>query len=379
MKILLGICGLGNAHSVRQFAMIEELVKRGAKLAIFCGAKSLEFMQRYNPYRIPFQEVDMFAFFADNNGLNWERIEKLQTNSWARKNRMAQEAFKAVPAMLGGQPDLCLSDYEPETARYAYQNNIPLITFDEGSKFLGYQTEEVRGYTRMEHRSRLSYFFPTALARYVISFDTVEVEKDEEYTVELFPAPLRLELEQTLREHPPLTREAKDGPTKVLVYLSPHSPPKQKLEEIIAIFASYKEQRFTIYSDFGNIAPQHWARQNHLFFKSFDKDAFIHDLVATDCVISTAGHTLLSEAAYLSLPIYAVPLEPYDQQYSAAVIERYGVGIGDPEISRQQLDRFFSNLSHFKANFATRAKFRIEKGVMAQVAEKIWRMAKDKS
>ena len=68
--------------------------------------------------------------------------------------------------------------------------------------------------------------------------------------------------------------------------------------------------------------------------------------------MSTAGHTLLSEAMFLGIPVYAVPLDLYEQQMNAYVIGRFGFGINHTEIDSEKLNDFISQLSSFSKNIA---------------------------
>jgi uncharacterized protein (TIGR00661 family) len=54
---------------------------------------------------------------------------------------------------------------------------------------------------------------------------------------------------------------------------------------------------------------------------------FVHDLARCACVVSTAGHQLISEACFLGKPMLAIP-EPgqYEQYINAFYLEKVGGG-----------------------------------------------------
>ena len=54
---------------------------------------------------------------------------------------------------------------------------------------------------------------------------------------------------------------------------------------------------------------------------------FVHDLARCACVVSTAGHQLISEACFLGKPVLAIP-EPgqYEQYINAFYLEKVGGG-----------------------------------------------------
>ena len=104
MKILIGICGIGYGHSIRQSSVIEKLIQRGARVAVFCFGKSLEFMTHHNPHHIPFREVSVPWIYTNRNGIDWEKTGARNLEDLPRKNYLSFQAFKAVPEIFNGRP-----------------------------------------------------------------------------------------------------------------------------------------------------------------------------------------------------------------------------------------------------------------------------------
>ena len=65
-------------------------------------------------------------------------------------------------------------------------------------------------------------------------------------------------------------------------------------------------------------------------------------------IISTAGHSLLSEAMYLGIPVYAIPVSPYEQHMNAKVISENSFGVAYPKIDSKQLEYFIENIPKFE-------------------------------
>jgi uncharacterized protein (TIGR00661 family) len=379
MKILIGICGIGYGHSVRQSLVIEKLIQRGARVAVFCFGKSLELMTHHNPHHIPFREVCVPWIYTNRNGIDWEKTEARNLKDLRRKNYLSIQAFKAVPEIFNGRPDACISDYEPVSAAYAYQHDIPLITIDQQSKFLGYHTEDIMGYSRIEERSRLGYFFPYAEARYAVSFYPVRAEPDKDYVVEIIPAPVRKEIQDMLNQREYSLNNSGSNSNKVLVYFSPYGPLRQSIQEIIRVLAKFKELQFIVYNNFFDGSANLLANAKHISFEPFDMYSFAHNLISANCLISTAGHTLVSEAAYLSIPVYTIPLSTYDQHYCTKIIDQYQVGMNSTEITESQLEKFFSNLPVFKKKFTENTKFTVESEISESLIDRIWDIASSHS
>lgn len=83
--------------------------------------------------------------------------------------------------------------------------------------------------------------------------------------------------------------------------------------------------------------------------RSFSVVDFLDVLRHCDAIIGTAGHNLVSEAVQLGIPMLAAPLAMYDQQYSAHVIHREGIGCKMDGVDPDMVDFFLSNLEQFRA------------------------------
>src|SRR6185312_2569606 len=77
-------------------------------------------------------------------------------------------------------------------------------------------------------------------------------------------------------------------------------------------------------------------------------DASFHEALATcNGIVSTAGHTLLSEAMSLGIPVYAIPLPVYEQHMNAHIIEENKFGISRPRFEAEALEGFLQNLPQY--------------------------------
>jgi len=67
-------------------------------------------------------------------------------------------------------------------------------------------------------------------------------------------------------------------------------------------------------------------------------------------IVSTTGHTLLSEAMFLGTPVYGVPLPLYEQKLNAKIISDNGFGVTFSEINAENLREFVSNIPSYRQN-----------------------------
>ncbi|KPA15195.1 teichoic acid biosynthesis protein [Candidatus Magnetomorum sp. HK-1] len=193
MRILLGVCGIGRGHSIRQTCILSELLKRDHKVALFTFGESTKYFKKYFPDVIIF-EVSVPWIYADSNGIDFLKIAH-------DKNNISQDGyfknFKAMDKVLKyfkSNPDLILTDYEPISAQLAYATCTPLVTIDQQSKYLGYNFSPFENFSPLEERSRLSLFFPKANMRFSCSFFSIlclyQISKYSRKSKPHFPKPI---------------------------------------------------------------------------------------------------------------------------------------------------------------------------------------------
>lgn len=356
-KILWGICGIGNGHTQRQLPLIEHFIKN-SRIVIFAYDSSYKFFIKYfsNNPNIRVLEVAVPFYVGNKEGIDFEATEKLDKNhkDYTKINDKARVQAEEII----GTPDLVISDYEPISAEYAYKHNASLITVDQQSKYLvGEFPKELHNETYADEVARLKLFFPTACARLACSFfDVVKNEK--------FPADVNTnlvgvnEVNNSVLMFPPILKDSildmqntPTAPTSLLVYFSSQKEFPQSLEEVIGVCATKPEVQFHIFVP--NIEDDslsgYKTLENINLYKHGD-EGFPDILKNCSGIISTAGHTLLSEAMCLGIPVYAIPLAVYEQQMNAEVIDKNKFGICSTQITSEKLSHFISNLSHFRSS-----------------------------
>ena len=87
----------------------------------------------------------------------------------------------------------------------------------------------------------------------------------------------------------------------------------------------------------------------NIIFKEYSND-FKNDLENSYCLISTAGHQLLSESISINIPQYLIPLNTYEQNYNAKMIEKYGLGMLARDINEDEIKKFIKNVEIYKSN-----------------------------
>jgi uncharacterized protein (TIGR00661 family) len=314
-RVVVGACGMGNGHSSRQLFLVGRLVERGHRVALITfndGVRALHgAFERPVPIAVPAhfpgswvamdgQGIDIAA--SARNGA------KLDVAGDAWDFRLCQQVIEE----LDGEPDVVFTDYEPASAQIAYMLGSRLITTEQQSKFLMYRTPDAGGYTRWHEAAKLRYFFPAAEERIASSFFPMEWERDPRYPGEVLEPILRPDVRQLSPEW---------DENLVVVYLSPYGPMRQTPGELLDVLSAFVDVRFRVFSR----EPVAGTPSN-VEVAGFDRAAFTESLRTCSGVLSTAGHQLLSECVYLGKPVLAIPFDVYEQQFNAAMLERFGVG-----------------------------------------------------
>ncbi len=344
-KILYGICGIGNGHTQRQLPLIEYF-SVSSQIVIFAYDSSFEFYKEHfkNNRNVSVLNVAVPFYVGNKDGIDFEATEKLEKNKKDYAAINGQAVAKAEEVM--GVPSLVISDYEPISAEYAYKHHAPLITIDQQSKYLtGEFPKELHGETYADEIARLKMFFPTATVRIACSFFDVAKKKDGEEVLMVPPI---------LKESILSIQNVPTNPTSILVYFSSQKEFPQTLDEVVGICSIQPEVQFHIFAPHIEVKE---ISKNVSFYKHGDK-RFTEVLKNCSGIISTAGHTLLSEAMHLGIPVYAIPLTVYEQQMNAEVIDKGKFGIKSDTIHKDKLEYFVSNLSIF------RSKIKDDRGIL---------------
>jgi uncharacterized protein (TIGR00661 family) len=255
--------------------------------------------------------------------VNQENFFKINTESMAQAEKLI------------GKPDFTISDYEPISAQYAYAWNAPLVTVDQQSKFLvGKFPPSIEGCFYEDEVMRLRLFFPKATLRIACSFFSV----DSDGEVIIVPPIIRNSIYN-------LKRKPQNG--QVLVYFSAQQFKQQPLEKLLELFAKFPDFHFHLF------APEKLELQskNITLYKHGDTK-FDELLERCEGIISTAGHSLLSEAMAIGIPVLALPIRIYEQQINGLVIGKNKFGLCAQILTNETLKEFLNNIPRFTQNIA---------------------------
>lgn len=358
MKILIGVCGIGKGHCIRQYELSKELIRRGHEVRILTYNEGVNFFEKT---KIKTYEVYVPIILFKGKKVNiYDCIKR--------------NFFKFIPGIIKNKkiyntlikvnfiPDLCISDYEPTVAKMAYKLNIPLINIDQHSKFIYMKEENINGYSCTEEKRRLQLFFPKSERKFVVSFYDVS-KKNLPDNVEILYPIIRNDLKKVVK--------SEKNKKQIVVYFSKfiNIPIEQKLEDIIKIFNKFENFKFIIFS------TEHYNKKIetglNVVIKKNDRTEFVTELSKAYAVISTAGHTLISEAIYCNAPTFVIPLPTFDQNYCGRFINENDIGYSSNIITYENLKTFLENIEKYKKNIKDCKNLTKKSDTLNYLADKI--------
>lgn len=339
LKILYGICGLGNGHAMRQLPLLEELAARDTNLFLFAYSQSHTFFKPWaEARRIPLAEVAVPFTVTTAEGVD-EEATRTHPANLNRNFAIPNAAAHAAVTHHFGRPDLVITDYEPISAQFAYQHNVPLITLDQQSKFLltgNTLPPTLNGFSPTEEITRLRHFFPHATHRLACSFFKVEGTGTN---VTIIPPTLRPCIQNLM------LKSAKNPTFTVYITGTNGSLELSSLTQTLATFPSVRFNVFTR-ANLGALPP-------HITLHQPEESTFLQSLSISHGIITSAGHSLLSEAMFLGLPVLAIPTAIYEQHLNATIIQQEGAGEAALALTPTLLEKFIDTTSAYKHNIAS--------------------------
>ena len=228
-------------------------------------------------------------------------------------------------------PDLFITDFEPSIARAASYHNKPLISIDNQHRFIYSKLDELS--LQLKLYGWMCGLFANLLVPnpncvIVSSFYSDKIKKANE-SVTFVGGILR----KIVEEQQPTNGDF------VLVY-SKNYIADDVLKHLLPL-----KDKFVVYGASCS-APVNFE------FKKISPD-FVKDLAKCKCVISTAGHQLISEARYYKKPVLVIP-EPcqYEQYINAFFVDKIGLGktfyLND--LNTEVIKDFIENFSNNSTN-----------------------------
>lgn len=336
-NILIGVCGIGNGHFNRQREVIDLLLNCNTNIVIASTVENKSVFHKLYP-NIKVVTIQIPWVVCGANGVDFYNTLKCynrnKTDYYKSFLEFSLEISKCFDNKL---PDLIISDYEPNVAKYSYAVNRPLICMDQQSKFLFVPVDSTIKLSVEDEVSRLRFFFPKVDTRFISSFFNIKCDISDVIIL------------------PPLVKNVRRinvESQKILVYFSPYSTNTDGFEHILQLISHQKKYYFKVYTD---LDYNDYKRYDNIKFKKIG-DEFNDDFTNCKCIISSSGHQLISEAIENEVPLYIFPLNTYEQNYNCNVVEKLGLGKKIVSCNNKEFGKFISDNDNYIANMKLHKK-----------------------
>ena len=321
-NILYGVHGIGHGHAVRALTVARSFPQHN------------------------------FLFISDSDGyemlLPEYKVCKLATNGSPAfghvmpysgaiisycKNLLAgkEEMGKVMQAIERFQPDLAVTDYEPNLAKICRKTGLPCLSLDHQhvASFGSLQLPVSKIFDLALLRIAIWMQFRDIQNHMIISFFNPVIRAKGQ--VKVFPPILRAKV---------IERVATEG-DHVLAYHG-YSTTSEFHKFLLSL--PYPVRCYGMNED--KVIANVTYREN-------STDHFLDDLASCRYVMSTAGHTLLSEALYFGKPVMAFPIRNACEQFiNGYYLEKNGYGLMNDAFhpSFDILNIFERNRAAYKKN-----------------------------
>lgn len=319
-KIVYGLSGEGQGHSSRSKEMIRFLQKQGHIV------KAASYDRGYLNLKDEFDilEIEGLSFVVKNNKISFSKTFKENfltiSKRYESANILKKKYFKEF------RPDCVITDFEPMTAYFALQYDIPLISLDNQHRMryidIDLPNDMVADAILIENLIRL--MIPRPDVSLITTFYFGALKNKRSF---LFPPILRQEVID-------LTPAYNDY---ILVYTN------SGYKALIDLLKTYERENFIVYGEevfgsFGNVIS-----------KKPSQKGFLADLAGCKAVIGTAGFTLMTESFYLKKPYLAFPLvKQYEQEYNAFLLKKVGYGTASKKMHKEVVSAFLYDIPDYQ-------------------------------
>ena len=131
-----------------------------------------------------------------------------------------------------------------------------------------------------------------------------------------------------------------------MAYFSPYTNDQKQFERVLEMLTERRDLSFVIYSD---LKFRDYEKYPHFTFKSIGGE-FTDDISDCCCIISSAGHQLISEAISLNTPVLVFCFSTYDQKYCAKKVEDFQLGKVIKRFDHTEIDDFLNDLEFYRRN-----------------------------
>lgn len=333
MKILYGAAGEGMGHGMRVGVVGAHLEEQGHTVVVASSGGALAYLKK----RFPGRALPLVGLGSVIVGNTVSPVETAIANAIEQVKALPYHAAAFVATATAIRPDVVITDFEPQVARWALFTSRPLIAIDN-----------IHQATRCRHPSEITDQADAEHARKLKMVTRFMVPAATEFLVTVFAkTPVK---HQPTTLHLPILRQAilsaKAGArvgNYVVTYFNDKADHRVLRELLLGLGVPVHA--------YGRPRQMVAEKDGAIEWRPFSEEEFIADLAGARAVISGAGFTLASECVFLGKPLLAVPFGgQFEQILNAYYLERLGYGERCDVLSAPRLRRFLDRAPAYAEN-----------------------------
>ncbi len=323
-RIVYAVSGDGFGHAVRAHSVAAGLIKRGHDVRFVCSHRAIQYLGQFFPERVH-EVLGLLTTYREGRAEILDTVIQNVAKLW----RLARSPNATLKRMLRDyRPQLVITDFEPFTAFWARRNGVPFISLDNQHLLTHCRLEHPTGFARDTLNAWLTIrLYYGGAKRYLVT--------------SFFRAPVRYHpttLVDPVLRPTVYSRKPRRGDF-LLAY-------KGAGGENLTMQRVLEEYRGTPIRAYGFPVS---GRMGTTEFRPFDSEEFLNDLADCSAVISSAGHSLVSECLYFEKPMLLIPIaRQYEQLLNAHHVEKLGAGMATHRLTPEKIDEFLARLETFR-------------------------------
>lgn len=329
MNIVYTINGEGMGHASRSSVVIDHLLSRGHRVAIFsAGEQPLRFLRA--KYENVAKVMGLHMVYRNNKVHRFRTALRVLINMPEVRSdvaliRNSLESFK---------PEVVITDFDFHGQLISRMFHIPIMSIDN-IQFLRFAKLQTHLEDFIDYEVNLliaRMMVPRADYYFVTSFLPAKLRNTAQRKKVFFIPPL---LRKKIIQQKPTVGE------HLLVYQTSDS-----YLQLLSVLAQTREQ-YIVYN------CQKRLRSSNITYKEFDEDSFITDLASAKAIITNGGFTVISESLYYRKPVLSIPIRNhYEQKLNGYMVEQGGFGRMTMRLSKLVLEDFLSHLDTYRERAA---------------------------
>lgn len=321
-NILYGVHGTGHGHAIRALTIASHFPQH-----------NFLFISDDDGYEILNPEFEVYRLPAYASPVYRHKIQVRRMITGYLKMNLNGDSYKkkALRLVDSFQPDVAITDYEPNIPWISKSSNIPCLSVDHqhivyhGCHSLPWN----KGFGLLNMRAAIALQFHQIHHHMVISFFDTPIKPHS--SAKVFPPIFRKDI----------IGRAPCEKDHVLAYHGYSTTP-----EFHDFLTTIKHP----VRCYGRNIDEY---VDNVTYRKNSKDNFLDDLASCRYVVSSAGHTLLSEALFYGKPVMAFPIRSaFEQFLNGHYLEKNGYGLVNDAFqpSAEILDVFEQNQEVYKKN-----------------------------